>query len=290
MSSALVSNQHELLLDTAAAGLVFGTQSTRFLTLGHPQIDPNDPGGSNDLPRLREDGVQFGEEYVGSKTVSFEVGVLTDRGTDTPHADNGDALDFFESSWTSPGWRNKDGAYGVLRSHMVPGRVRRCYGRPRRFAAVEDGLAKKGYSTFLADFTNGDGLWYDDNPTSVATPSGVNGGTTTVAPAGTRATWPVVTIYGGCVSPRVVLGNLLLDFPGLTIPVGHSITIDSRPWSRGITRTWSADPTFPSFASTTLKRMSMQFSGLYLTTFTAASLSGAGACAQVSWRSAWSRW
>ena len=47
---------------------------------------------------------------------------------------------------------------------------------------------------------------------------------------GTRATWPVITIYGACVNPKVIIGAMGVELI-TTIASGQSITIDTRPWS-----------------------------------------------------------
>lgn len=293
----LSANQHELLADDAAGGLLFGTQSTGYVTLSHPSKEPGDGGGS-EFARMREDGVQYGEEYDGAASVAFEVGVLTDRDPTDPSGANGDALDLFESTWRSPRWRNRFGAYGVLRSNMK-GRTRRCYGRPRRFAATEDGLAKKGYSTFLCDFSVQDGKWYDDVATTATTPAaGAPGGQrqTSITVGGTQDAWPVVTMRpgsGSLISPVVTLGPLVLSLPGAGFTGANaSLTIDGRPWRRQFVR--NNDPSLPtggivpSGGSTLLRDFHLP-AGTHQLTLTADTLP-ANATVSVEWRNAWSRW
>lgn len=290
---AVSVNQHELIADGAPTGLLFGTLGTGYLTLSHPSIEPGD-GNVSEYARVREDGLQMGEDYDGGKSVAFEVQVIKDGATAA--ADAGDALDLFESTWRHPKWRNQFGAYAVLRSNMK-GRTRRCYGRPRRFAATEDGLAKKGMVSFLCDFTSMDGRWYDDVPSSVITPvAGAAGGTrsATVTVGGTLDAWTVVTLSAGSadlVNPTIVLGPLSMHLP-LTIAAGQTLTIDPRPWRRQFV--WNNNPATPTgnvtpTGATALLRDWHLPQGLHIATLTADTLA-ANAQVRVEWANTWSRW
>lgn len=293
---ALSVNQHELLGDGDASGLLFGTQNTGYVTLGHPSKEPGDIGGSESA-RSREDGIRFGEDYEGGASVGFEVGVLTDRDPTDPQGANADALDLFESKWRSLTWRHRHDRYAVLRSNMK-GRTRRAYGRPRRFAATEDGLAKKGYSTFLCDFTVMDGRWYDDAETTAQTvDGGAAGGSRQVLinVGGTQNAWPVVKLTPGSsslINPTIVIGPHIITFPDTVFGVGTSLTLDPRPWRRQFVK--NDDPTLavgdviPTAGSTLLRDLHLP-AGSYMVTLTADGLA-ADARATVTYRNAWSRW
>lgn len=289
MAAALASNQHELIEDGAPYGFVFGTLSTKYLTTTHPQIDPDDAGITNDSQRDREDGGRYGEDWEGGKSVMFEISVITDKDPD-PHEANADALDLFESTWRHRKWREDLNRYGVLRSHMKPGRIRRAYGRPRRFSAVEDGLAKKGHSTLLADFHVQDGTWYDDAPTTARTPNGTTPlRQTNITTSGTKDTWLTVTIFGACTSPKIVVGGVSMELTGLTVGAGQRIEIDGRPWLRGFRRSDSPAPVVANFSSTQLKHFRLTPGTTHLVSYSAASMAN-DSYALVEFRNAWSRW
>lgn len=296
--AALLADQFELLADGAADGLLFGTRSTGYMTLSVPSIEPNDAGGA-EYARSREDGVQYGEEWEGAKAATFDVGVFADMFPGAGESLRGagaDALDRFESTWRDPRWRNRFGAYAVLRSN-IGGRTRRCYGRPRRFAATEDAMAKRGYSSFLCDFSVMDGKWYDDDEQMVATaPAGAAGGQrqTSLTVGGTRDAWPVVTLTAGSddlQSPTVTIGPLSMTLAHRFF-AGEKVTLDPRPWSRQFilndNRSLPTGGLAPVGATPNLRDWHLP-TGFHLATLTAEALP-TNATLTVSWRNTWSRW
>jgi hypothetical protein len=293
---ALSVNQHELIADGSPTGLLFGTLSTGYLTQTRPSEEPGDVGGS-EVPRNREDGVFYGEEYDGAGAVAFDIGVLSPQGSTNPGRDVADAMAEFKSRWRSRQWRVPFNAYAVLSSNMY-GRTRRCYGRPRRWAPADETYASKGVASFLCDFSVMDGRWYDDATTTVTTPAGSQSGGSriaTITVGGTEDAWPVVTISAGSVPlirPTLVLGPLSMTLQNLTIAAGQTFTIDPQPWSRQFVKNGNrATPTgdiSPAGASTLLRDFRLPV-GTHQLTLTADTLA-AGATASVSWRNAWSRW
>jgi hypothetical protein len=292
----LSADQYELLGDGDGAGLLFGTQSTGFLTVTVPSKEPGDPGGS-EYARDREDGVHYGEEWEGASAVTFDVQVLADRALGNKRRAAEDALDLFESTWRSERWRGRFGAYAMLRSN-IGGTVRRCYGRPRRFAATEDGSNKRGLASFLCDFSVMDGKWYDDVTKTASTPTSTAGVTrfANMTVGGTRETWPVIRITAGTSlvrNPSVRVGNYgYFDFDNLTISPRGSFTIDPQPWRRRFVI--NDDPTLatntvqPTGASTLLQDFRLP-QGNHTITLNAETLPS-DARVSVEWRNAWSRW
>lgn len=289
MPTALLDFEHELMTEGGAASLLFGKiDRTRspYWTMEHPAINGGDDT-YGDVPLEREDGVAFGEDYAGAKTVTFELQVDTKNATN-PHVANADALERLEAAWTNPLWRSQSGAVAVLRSRMVPGRVRRAYGRPRRYAETVGRLHHKGLSSVVCDFVVGDGKWYDDVEQSKTIPAVVSSTNThSITVAGTQETWPVITINGPVVWPTLFIGPWVVGFP-ITLGVGQSITIDPRPWVRTILRNDGANLAGEVMPATPPMRKMYLPPGTYGVRLSC--LSHFGGSATIRWRSAYKRW
>lgn len=294
MPTELADYQHELVADDTVNGLVFGRAGTTYLTLEYPQIVPGDER-FGDVDLEREDGTAMGEDYATGKSVVFEIGVDTTTAETDRHAANADALEAFEQMWKNPDFRNAAGRYAILRSRAVPGRTRRAYGRPRRYAETTSRLTHRGYSTVLCDFQSFDGKWYDDVE---QTRTLAVGETTTIplAVAGTARTWPVVTFYGPWTTPSVTIGSLTIAFKtGVVIPEGSSVTFDPRPWQRTVTRndgaSWAGklDATTPPMRKCDLVAPDATWAGQPGDYHLAVSGTGTGRV-EVRWRNAFQRW
>lgn len=258
MSTALLTNQYELLdTDETSSVLVFGTETTGYLTLTRPTHSGQD-GSYGDTTRAIEDGTMFGRDYRGSKSVAFDIGVLTDAknalaALGFEEAENLDFLDRIEGIWNDQKWRDNPDAFAVLRA-CEANRTRRAYGRPRRYAEVAGNFTKVGYTPITCTFDLIDDRWYDDteqvvSATLIPSPDGgivaplVSPLTTTLASAvssamtvgGSKATWPVVVVHGPVSNPIVHIGDLTIAL-ALTVPSGKTMTVDTRPWKRRVTR------------------------------------------------------
>lgn len=312
MPTELLDFEHELLADGEAAGLVFGraadfTGRTAYFTTEYPQITPGD-GRYGDVDPDREDGTVFGEDYDGGDTVTFELGVAA-WGTDDPHVAGEDALGRLKSTWRARKFRASTPAYAVLRSRAVPGRIRRAYGRPRRYADTTSRLTHRGYSTVVCDFATRDGKWYDDEAQSVVckyVPSPTAGFTTplttplttevggstlaSMTVAGDEPTWPVITLHapGGWSQPRVTIGDLTLGFDA-DLPAGAAVTFDPRPWVRTVLRNDGASYAGKMTWETPPLPDCMLEPGVYVVGLAGNDPTGT-AWAQVEWRNAHSRW
>jgi hypothetical protein len=253
MPSVLREHQHELNLpDAVEDGFVFGTEDTGYLTLERPKSTAGDIRGT-DRERAQEDGVAFGIEFRGAKTVTFEIGVITDQLDDTPspYRANLDYLDALEVLWNHPQWRNSPDALAMLRSREA-GQTWRCYGRPRRYEEVVGKLTASGYSTVVADFALIESSWYSDveSTADVYLPAGIAGGlqapftaplSSVQATSGSRGilvggskdTWPVIEFTGPVAYPVLRIGDMIVSLR-LSINAGDTVVFDPRPWVRAV--------------------------------------------------------
>lgn len=313
MPTLLREHQHEITSEDGSLSLLFGTEDTGYLTLSRPVITAAEVRTSDvDLPQ--EDGRRFGRDYLSAKTVTFDLGVLTDRANtplqvSDPYRANLDTLDAFEAVWADEMWRNDPQAYAVLRSHEA-GQTWRCYGRPGRYEPGTGVLTEQGYSTAVAEFRLHDDRWYSDveHRTSVTLlPSGTAGGliaplraplasvvaassqTGQMTVAGSRPTWLVYEFHGPVANPRLRLtrNGVTLEV-GLTlyIPDRESVIVDTRPWARSVVRA-SDGAGLPGALSrrTPALRSTAVRPGVYQAVYTGQSESGSSYC-EVRWRDA----
>lgn len=249
----LLEHQHELSETDGTGPVLFGTEDTGYLTLTRPLVVAGEVRAS-DRERPQEDGTAFGRDYRGSKSYSFELGVLTDLrsvGTMTPLRTNLDYLGDLEAVWTDEKWRNRATAYAMLRS-CEGGETVRCYGRPRRWEEAVGNLTKQGFTPVMAVFDLVDGKWYDDTEDSVTVtiePSSEGGFAapfpapiTTTRRAETSAdmtvggkvpTWPIIEFHGPVARPTVTVGPLVIGL-ATVIADGDVVTFDPRPWVRTV--------------------------------------------------------
>ena len=299
MSRALTEHQWHLTHpDDETAGIVFGTADTGIQTKSAPDLGQR---GIRvyDTALPREDGIGFGPDYGMGSTITFEANVLTDGVLDQV-----DLLDALEIEWRSPKYRRDPRDYAILRS-CVAGRIRRCYGRPRRFAEVDGNLTHEGYTGVVFDFATVDSRFYDDVevvkelPIVPETMGGFRGPLTdpiTGEIAGEEhgrvtvvgmETWVVVTIEGPVTNPSVDFGDFTLSLDAV-IPDGISVTIDPRPWSRGVFRSDGASMAGTlTFDSPPLRRLQMD-PGSYLVAYRGTDETGTSKC-YLSWRPAHAR-
>lgn len=288
MPTALRDFEHELTDEAGTRSLVFGKIGTPYYTLEHPQITGGDER-YGDVDLEGEDGIVFGEDFSGGKTVTFDLAVDTTQEA-SPHVAGADALDRLESAWKHPGYRNGAQKYAVLRSRAVPGRTRCAYGRPRRYAEVTSRASHRGYSTVACDFQTFDGKWYDDTPRSKSVPHLQNGGIAYLTVGGTTATWPIIKMHGPWTAGAWFLmgGHRQLLFrETVSIPAGYVVTYDSRPWKRTILGSDGANFAGLLLPSSPLMRDMALDPGAYQVAYLAGSLS---AYAEVEWRDAYNRW
>lgn len=262
MSTALLEQQYEL----GEFGLVFGGIKTTpyyvaSVEWGIPELRNND--GTNSMA----DGTQFGRDYLAGPLTTFNLN-LTTRGSALPKVSE------FVGAWLGDEVRFTPGAVMPLR-YRLDGRTRRIYGRPRECVPTSGG-AKRGWVPLTATFRRSDHLFYEDienqHPVDyVATTSGgitvprtvpatFTGATspvdTIINIGGDRPTWLCVDVYGPITNPTVdVLGSYEITLL-TTLKSDQIVTIDPRPWNRGIFDNFGANLGGKlSWASPTLPEM-----------------------------------
>lgn len=256
MPAVLSEHQLELLdANDETHALLFGTQDTGYLTLTPPAWASGD-SRDGDVDRPQEDGRYFGRDLRGGASVGFEIGVLTDArsiGTSNPYLSNVDYLDALQSWWDDEALRTRPWDLAVLRT-CVAGQTWRAYGRPRRFDAASGKLTQSGYTPVVCDFAVIDNRVYADEAESLTIPlvapseSGFEApvespitttpetsNDDTIVVGGSRPTWVWVEFQGPILNPKVTIGGLTYGLAA-SIPDDMTVTLDPRPWSRGVTR------------------------------------------------------
>lgn len=153
--------------------------------------------------------------------------------------------------------RHRQGPEGVLPlRYRMNNRVRRVYGRPRRFTPVYDSV-QKGKIKIECDFALAEDIYYDDDEHTVTATLGQALGMSagivlpqpvpwrfnTPAPpkteqaiiGGTSPTWVDIDFYGPSANAWVKIGDLTWGLDG-EIPIGQRVTVSGKPWSMGVRR------------------------------------------------------
>lgn len=221
----------------------FGTEPTGFNFAAAPEIGMPDIA-TDDTDRPRSDGVAFGVDTFGGRTVSFAIDVLGAAEADV----RGHAA-VLAHAWRADVVRNSPGAVATLISDS--GRV--TFGRPRRFAADNE-WQQQDLIRVAADFACADTLWYGAESSQVVTYAPAVGGGL-VAPlasplsttatsdrsqvftvGGAVATWPVFEVVGPITNPVVeVVGLFRMEFR-TTLAFDQTLVVDTRPWVRSVLR------------------------------------------------------
>lgn len=244
MATTLKDHQFEIMRDGEDSGVPFGIGLDVSCN-----ADGFDPGTSDWLVQDQDDpftgSTRMGRDVRKGPTWTWALHV-------NRHSEN-DALDSLGD--LAEAWQPDDldtGDTYVIR-YMVGGRVRRVYGRPRRFAAPMSNLVLSGMVPVTADFKLVDPNMYADSPESVTVgttftseggfifpvtfpvmtlPGGFTAGSAYVS--GRRKTWPIIRVNGPVVNPEVQSTNWTLKLTA-NIGEGHYVEIDTRPWKRTVT-------------------------------------------------------
>jgi len=226
--------------------LDFGSIRSGYVFRTAPEI--SDPERETDDERLpRADGVAFGRDYFGGRTITFELDAVAD-GEAALRASVGRLA----QAWRADRVRSTPGAMATLVARHAGGE-RLIYGRPRRFATI-DTVTPQGVSAVVADFATADDRFYSvtehsavvslvPEPTggllaplaSPLTTSVSSRRTTVVDVGGVLGAWPVVTIEGPIADPVVEIGPVTLAFT-IGLNYDHRLVIDTRPWARTVLR------------------------------------------------------
>lgn len=166
------------------------------------------------------------------------------------------SLGTFKAAWNALHIRDTPGAVIPLR-YKLAGRVRRIYGRPRRFESTPTNTILGGHLPLSVDFKCVDGFTYDDAMTAVVLQIGTDlededvdtgGGfifpltlpQVTLPPTrrqaqlvvgGDSPAYPIVRFNGPVVNPSLVTDDWTLSLT-YTIPDGQYVEIDTRPWKQ----------------------------------------------------------
>ena len=242
---------HQWRLTYPGTDLLFGSGADEVFNLTAPDLGDVDIR-SADAERPRADGLSFGTDYRGGRTITFDLGI---RGTDETAARA--ALGRLTSAWKADAVRSVPGATAELQM-AYGGHERAVLGRPRRFAAhLQD--AKTGFIAVTADFLASDDLFYStaysQADVSIVPPPG--GGLTAPLSAplttstssdrsqgftvgGDLPAWPVVTLRGPITNPVVeVVGLWRLELSG-SFSEDDTVVINTEPWARTVLRNGTA--------------------------------------------------
>jgi hypothetical protein len=308
MPSELLEHQLEILdANDETRALLFGTEGTGYLTLAPPAWVAGDTR-AGDVDRPQEDGRYFGRDLRSGASVNLEIGVITDH-LATPDSNayrtNVDHLDTLQSWWDDERLRQRPWDLAVLRQ-CVAGRTSRAYGRPRRYDEAAGRLQQQGYTPVVCDFAVIDNRVYDDAAEQVNVPlvnlpegglitplvaplttTGVTTGERVAVIGGSRATWPWVEFRGPVLNPKVQIGPLTIGLAA-SIPDEMSVTVDPRPWSRGVTRNDGANYAgYLSHETPVLRELTIR-PGTYPVVYSGTDATGTSECV-VYWRGARSR-
>lgn len=207
---------------------------------------------TQDVEPPSEDGLWLGRDYYGGRLVRIDAAIKTP-------GSQSDALDVLAQLQTDAAdvtVRQQGGATMDLRLKFPGRETRTVRGRLRK---MDSDLTKSihGWIPLDIEFQGADHLFYGDSEQSTSIPLGVleGGGFTApvIAPIvvdavgdarpgrvdvdGTAAAWPILTVRGPCANPRIthVASGRVLEMR-TTIPAGQSVTIDTRPTWRTVTR------------------------------------------------------
>jgi hypothetical protein len=215
----------------------------------------SDPAATtSDQAMPGDDGVMMGRDYLQGRTLSWDLVVNRETGADG-------RVDWraLESAWDARSVRLTPGAVMPVRMRMPGGATVVAYGRPRKIAPADTQFMDVGRISVVADFSTADRFFYDDVEQEISfgiQPTIAPGGGITwpatwpitwaeadtsnidvVVNAGDAPTWPVVTFDGPVIDPTLILGDDQRTLKVVTMLASNeSVTIDTRPWNRSVTR------------------------------------------------------
>jgi hypothetical protein len=213
-------------------------------------------GRTSDHPRAREDGDEFGRDYLGGRTISFELNAMSDPYEMVQQTRHRSVLDFLavlESAWDAEAVRTQPGRTCVL-SYCRGGEQRRVYGRPRRFSTVT-ALDWAGNVPVTAAFRTKDHRFYADGESALTigfVPEQVGGfvppligplvmtgqgvGETGFHVGGTEAAWLAYRIDGPIQNPTVEIAEHWSATLNVTLAADQWVLVDPSPWQRAVLR------------------------------------------------------
>ena len=241
---ALADGQHQL--GTVLIGYGTPVPVAAIEGLGQP------PVRSQDVEPPSEDGLWLGRDYYSGRLLRIDAGIKTPGDQTTAL----NVLAQLQADAADPALRQQAGSTMNLRLKF-PGRDTRVVrGRLRK---LEPDLSNSihGWIPLDVEFQAADHLYYADTEQSTSIPLSVleGGGFTapivapivveasgedrpgTITVDGTAPAWPILTVNGPCANIRIThtATGRVLELK-TTIPAGESVTIDTRPTWRTVTR------------------------------------------------------
>lgn len=284
--------------DSLADGVVFGIGAA---------VSVNPTGfDSGEAEWLTQDSTNetrgarmFGRDVPAANTWSWAGHVDQEDESDAL-----EALRVLRRAWSAPrpsGW--EPGEVTTLR-YRIDGRLRRVYGRPRRFSGSLTNSMLGGMIPVNMDFPLADHLHYDDALSSATlTWNGADNDGGFVLPTtlpivtipgsqtdgnihvgGDHPTYPVIRINGPIVNPSVVTNDWELTIKD-TIGADEYVEVDLRPWHLTVLRNGTASIAGKLGRRQWFSEMLLR-PGYNAIAFRGSSTSGGASCS-VSWRSAW---
>lgn len=231
-------------------GVVFGLDCR---VQSDPDIQlPATSGRENDTANPVGDDLFMGRDRRTAGSWAFKLFV-----DEQEEAAALDALDELATVWDAEDVRTNPGVVMPLRYRLAD-RVRRVYGRPRRWTAPLSNGLLNGYIAITADFQLTVPLYFDDAEDSVeigSRPAVSSDGFDVpldgfeapidfdgeAAPTyevlvvrGRKATPATVTFHGPSLNPKLDVGDWAIQL-NTSIPENEEYTVDTRPWSMGLT-------------------------------------------------------
>lgn len=282
-------------LDVLGETFDFGAFESSYPLSKAPVISaPSRRTDDSDLPRTHGRG--FGQDFFGGRSIDFELSALGDDYLHTLAL-----VEQFEAAWNSTRLMGSGGTTATLRSPT--GLL--AFGRPRDFTADDDLIRAGAVSLIACSFETSDQNWYSSTreeylsfaprpmggfafplvfPFSTVGDEG--SGSRSIEVRGSQPSFPMLGIKGPITSPRVEIGSRFWEFPGVTVPEGLTMWIDTQPWSRSILL--GGSPRVPSRGSTPLEMAGLE-PGRHIIALRGISES-ATAGLTIRWRDAWARY
>jgi hypothetical protein len=213
------------------------------------------------------------------------------------------ALETLRTAWMAKDIVGIPGRMAIVRYRLAD-RVRRFYGRPRKWAAPPSNRILSGYVPITMTFDTADALFYDDTADSATIPFAPvsEGGfifpTTfpaeTLPPGqregailvgGTIPTYPVIRFNGPVNNPSLQCGSQWKLQLNMNILSGDYVEIDTRPWKLTVLRNGLYSEAGKLSRRTWLKDLVLK-PGPQELTFLGSSAEGSSSCT-ITWRSAY---
>lgn len=296
----LAEHQFEILpSENAANGFVFGIGAE--VSVNEGGFDPGEVEWlTQDTVNTRRGVTAFGRDVPGAKTWAWESHA---NGADVYEAV--DILERFADAWMPDALVREPSAVTCLR-YRIADRVRRIYGRPRRYAAPPTNLILGGYNDVSHDFATVDAFTYDDLQSNMVIPyvsTSLGGGI--VLPAtmpiimeasegngagqfsvsGNARAYPIIRFNGPWINPSITTDDWTLAWTG-SIPDGDYVEIDARPWVLTVLNAAGASEVEGISRQTWLEDVWFAPQSQPQVTLGGVASSGSATC-EIKWRNTW---